>query len=83
MATWHFPFDTDTGILIAAMIRQVVFQLWPCGAFQEALAANRGEAGRLLCPGQLGVHPRDSERFTPAPEPQCGDFKPRVSNSDA
>ena len=29
VATWHFPFDTDTGILIAAMIRQVVFQLWP------------------------------------------------------
>lgn len=83
MATWHFPFDTDTGILIAAMIRLVVFQLWLCGAFQEALACSRGEAVRLFCPGPLEVHPRASESFTPGPEPQPGDFKPRVSNSDA
>lgn len=59
-----------------------MFQLWPRGAFQEALAARRGKAGRLLRPGWLGVHPGALESLPPAPEPQPGDFLPWVSNSD-
>lgn len=55
-------FDPDTGILIASMVSGAVSALAGVQAFQEALAASGGEAGRLLCPGRrVSIHPGPQE----------------------
>lgn len=78
MAAWCFPFDTDTGILIAAEIRRVLFRLGSGRAGHSRRPSARG-SGKAVLFRETGA----LEGFPLTPEPQPGHVPPGVLNSDA